>query len=123
MDNSSGAKNLPAGFPQKAASLKKNLDSIERLVLNPIRMAEFGINLIETHEIQIIGGRKEEQAARTRDAVELLDAFQRFRQVFDSFAGNNNVEKPIGKRQSMRVALRERCRCSGVLRLPAFFAD
>src|SRR5260370_27795760 len=93
-----GRANRPEVFAaclaQDAARLEKDVTPIEGL--NQPRwasgMAHFGIEFIQTHQVEVIGRSEIEQAAGARDTSHFADGGRRIGEMLDGLAGNHNVK-------------------------------
>ena len=86
---------------------KKN--PVERLVCSGRGPAIPGasVNIIEPHKIKVIWRGEEERAAGAGDARHFTQRCRGIRQMFDGFAGDDDVEGAGGVRQILRVSLRK----------------
>lgn len=77
VNNSIRATDIPPCVFQESARLQENLDPVKRLVRLPRGVAELGINLIETCEVQIVRGSEKERSAGTSDTMEFAHGLER----------------------------------------------
>ena len=65
------------------------------------------VNIIEPHKIKVIWRGEEERTAGAGDARHFTQRCRGIRQMFDGFAGDDDVEGAGGVRQILRVGLRQ----------------
>jgi len=118
-----GVKNPPACALQQVPRLKEQLDAINRLIGDPIRVTDLCIDFIEAHEVKVVGRRKKKHSPGPGDAMELSNTLQGVGQMFDGLAGNDNIEESVGKGKGMGIPLDEAGWCPRIHGLPSLFAD
>src|ERR1700730_1956721 len=96
----------PPGPSNAAAYLRKPLATIKRLIVLAVWMAKHRVDLIQTHEVQIIGSGQKEAATRPGDAVHFVQRTLCIGHMLDRLARNHNVKGGVTEGQSLKVPLR-----------------
>jgi hypothetical protein len=73
------AADTPSRIFQEPARLQENLYPIKGLVRPPPGVAELGINLVESREIQVVRGSQKERSTWTGDTMEFSHCLERRR--------------------------------------------
>ena len=94
IDRAISPEDFPAGLAQDAARLEKDVMPIEGL--NQPRwasgMAHFGVEFIQTYQVEVIRRGEIEQPAWPGDTSHFANGGTRVAEVFYGFAGNHNVK-------------------------------
>src|SRR5260370_28632771 len=107
MHSAVAIQNHPARPSNAASYLREPLAAIEGLIVLAAWMAQYCVDLIETHEIQIVGSSKKQAAARARHAVHFIQRTLRIGHQLDRLATNHHVKGTVCEGQSLRITLNQ----------------